>query len=137
MDTSSATQNRRSRRSQVYLTASLEGFGAKVAVKLRNLSAEGALVEGKDLPAEGSKVVFNRNELSTPGKVVWVNGKHAGIAFGDRLAPEQVLRHVPQPRPKLRPDFRRPGLACAELSAEERRLVDSWVWSSTAPRPGE
>ena len=136
MDNSSATQNRRSRRSQVYLTATLEGAGPTMTVKLRNLSSEGALVEANDLPAEGSEVVFNRNELSTPGRVVWVNGNHAGIAFGDRLQPEQVLRHVPQHQPKVPPEFRRPGLASRELTADERRLVESWVWSPRE-RPGE
>ena len=137
MDSSTASQNRRSRRSSVLLTAALETRGGTIPVKLRNLSSEGALVEGKDLPIEGSEVLFRRNELVENGHIVWVTGSHAGVAFRERLQPEQVLRHVPTPRPKIRPEFRRPSLACRELTAEERRLLESWVWAPDRARPGE
>lgn len=137
MDNSSAAQNRKSRRSQVYFSACLKDVGGTHEVKLRNLSAEGALVEGKDLPLEGTDVIFSRNDLNTPGRVVWVNGDHAGIAFADKLQQEQVLRHVPSPRPAVRPEFRRPGLQCRELSSVEKKLVESWVWSASPNRPGE
>lgn len=137
MDNSSVIQNRRSRRSQVYLTAMLEGSDASHSVKLRNLSEQGALVEGTNLPTAGSEVVFNRKELSTPGRVVWTDGTHAGIAFYKLLKAEEVLRHVPPPRPMYKPDFRRPGLACRELSAAERKLIDSWLCTASPDRPGE
>ena len=137
MDSSTTSQNRRSRRSSVLLTASLETRGGAIQVKLRNLSAEGALVEGEGLPIEGSEVLFRRNELVENGHIVWVTGSHAGVAFRDRLRPEQVLRHVPSPRPKIRPEFKRPSLACRDLTAEERRLLESWVWAPDRARPGE
>ena len=44
MDQSSNTQNRKVRRSNVLMAASLELSGTSLPVKLRNLSAEGALV---------------------------------------------------------------------------------------------
>lgn len=137
MDTSTASQNRRSRRSSVLLTATLEVDGQTVDVKLRNLSQEGALIQGSNLPAMGSQVVLKRNELAEPGRIVWGDGKHAGIAFTSKLAPEQVLRHVPMPQPKVRPDFRRPGLACRDLTPQERRLVESWVMPPDYVRLGE
>lgn len=137
MDTSSQSQNRRSRRSNVFLTATIEAAGATIPVKLRNLSADGALVEAAKLPPKGADVLFSRNELCERGRVIWTDGKHAGIAFNAKLDPEQVLRNVPKPRPKMPVSFRRPGLACRELSGEEKALVESWVWSRTAPRPGE
>lgn len=137
MEHSPIDLNRRSRRSQVYLTATLEGIGTTVPVKLRNLSAEGALVEGKELPIEGSQVTFHRNELDVKGRVVWTAGNHAGIAFDTQLKAEEVLRHVPQPRPKMLPAFRRPGLACRELKPEERRLIESWYQTAAVNRPGE
>jgi hypothetical protein len=137
MDTSTVSQNRRSRRSSVMLAATLESSAGAISVKLRNLSAEGALVEGDNLPTEGSEVMFRRKELVERGHVVWVNGKLAGVAFEDQLRPEQVLRHVPTPRPKIRPEFRRPGLACRDLTSEEQRLVQSWVWAPQRQRPGE
>lgn len=137
MDESIATQNRRSRRSNVLLTAALETEGEMLPVKLRNLSSEGALVEARQLPAAGKSIVFHRKELSVSGRVAWVNGSHAGVAFDRRLPADLVLRHVPSPRPRVKPDFRRPGLACREMSAEERRLVESWVWNPGPSRPGE
>ena len=80
-----------------------EHGGGTQPVKLRNLSADGALIEADKLPIEGTSVVFCRNELCTPGHVVWVSGRYAGVAFSDKLAPEQVLRHVPSPKPKFQP----------------------------------
>ena len=114
MDDSTPSQNRKSSRSQVLLTATLEHGGATTAVKLRNLSSEGALVESDKLPIEGTSVMFCRNELCSQGQVVWVNGRYAGIAFADKLQPEQVLRHVPAPRPKIQPRALPPGLRAAK-----------------------
>jgi len=137
MDSSSPCQNRRSRRSQVLLAATLEVAGVGRAIKLRNLSAEGALVEGGDLPAESSQVRFIRNELSVPGRIVWVKGSFAGIAFDEMLQPDQVLRHVPAPRPKIQPKHWRPGFTQRHMTPEQRRLAESWVWSPSTQRPGE
>ena len=137
MDGSAPCQNRRSRRSQVLLTAELEHAGACLSVKLRNLSSEGALVESAKLPIEGTAVEFRRNELSTNGRVVWVNGKYAGIAFEEKLEPEQVLRHIPAPRPKIQPRPYRPGIMPRNMTAAQRRLAESWIWSPASPRPGE
>ena len=137
MDPSSATQNRRSRRSSVLLTATLETRSGSISVKLRNLSALGALVEGENMPLEGTDVLFRRNELMEQGTIVWVDGKHAGVAFRQELAPEEVLRHVPAPRPKAKADFRRPGLACRDLTPQERQLLDNWVQAPERARPGE
>lgn len=137
MDTSTASQNRRSRRSSVLLAASLETRAGDVPVKLRNLSAEGALVQGKNLPIEGSEVVFKRNELVERGQIVWVNGEHAGVAFKQPLEPEQVLRHVPSPRQKMQFDYRRPGLACRELTPEQQKMLNSWVCAPQAGLSGK
>lgn len=138
MDTSTPAHNRKSRRSSVLLAATLKiRGGGSIPVKLRNLSAEGALVQAANLPIEGTQVVFERDELSVRGRIVWVDDEHAGIAFNYPLPPEQVLRNVPTPRPALRPEFRRPGLACRELTPDERRLVESWIWAPQRSRPGE
>src|SRR5512139_383211 len=56
MDQSNNAQNRKSRRSNVLMSASLELSGTSLPVKLRNLSAEGALVEGDKLPIEGASI---------------------------------------------------------------------------------
>ena len=137
MNDTTNSQNRKSRRSQVLLTATIEHGGASQSVKLRNLSSEGALVESDKLPIEGTSVLFCRNELCTQGHVVWVNGHYAGIAFAEKLQPEQVLRHVPVPRPKIQPRAYRPGFAPRAMTPEQRRLAESWMWTPGYSRPGE
>ena len=129
-------QNRQSRRSQVLLSATIESGGSEQSVKLRNLSEQGALIEGVKLPIEGTQVVFKRKELEAPGRVVWVNGKLAGIAFGEKLETEQVLRHIPSPRNIAQPKSWRPGLK-ANLSDEQRHLAESWIWNPPHARLGE
>ena len=127
MDQSSAAQNRRSNRSPVLLSAKIDVDGRLVPVVLRNLSAEGALVEGANLPAEGSATVFERNELRVSSRIVWVEGRYAGVAFDRHLAREELLREVPRPRQKFEPQFRRPGLACRPLSDAERKMIERWA----------
>jgi hypothetical protein len=137
MDESSMNHNRRSRRSNVLLAASIEASGASLPVKLRNLSTEGALIEGDDLPVEGSEVLFRRNELSVNSRVAWVHGKHAGVAFRRPIPQEDVLRNIPKPKHRAQLDFRRPGLGARQLTAEEQRLAASWTWRPGYDSPGE
>ena len=126
MDESSPTQNRKSRRSNVLMAASLELSGASLPVKLRNLSADGALVEGDKLPVEGASLLFRKGDLSMAGQVAWVKGRQAGINFAQKLNPEQLLRHVPAPRPRVAPSFRRPGLT--KFTDKDTGYGDSWHW---------
>lgn len=131
------TQNRKSRRSPVYLAASVEIAGVPQPVKLRNLSEEGALIESERLPLEGTTTFFERNELRLKSRVVWVEGRYAGIAFARPLRQEEVLRHVPQPRQLVQGDFRRPGLACRPLTAHERTMIEKWMVSSPQGNLGD
>ncbi len=133
MDESGITQNRRARRSHVLMAASIEAEGIAVAVKLRNLSAEGALVEGDQLPAVGSRVMFRKKELYLAGRVAWITANRAGIAFDTRLDPEAVMRHVPRTRPKPQLEFRRPRLTGSDLSPGERKVAQDWIWGEPLP----
>lgn len=130
------TQNRRNRRSNVLMAASLELSGAKLDVKLRNLSAEGALVEGDRLPVEGSELLFCKGDLSVAGRVVWNQDKRAGIAFSQHLEPEQLLRHVPAPQARVNTTYKRPGFRSRNLSQEERRLAEH-LWALPLKPPSE
>jgi hypothetical protein len=126
MDESSPVQNRRQRRSNVLLTAVVEMNGRALDVKLRNLSAQGALIEGEGLPVEETEINFRKGDLMVSGKVVWVSNKRAGIHFHTPLSPEALLRHVPTPRPRILPSFRRPGLSSQPLSSAERVFEKVW-----------
>lgn len=131
-------KQRRSRRSPVLLAATVDVGGASVPVKLRNLSEEGALVEGERLPAEGETTCFKRNELAAVSRVVWVQGRYAGLAFGEPLKPEQVLRNIPTASRRVNEaDFRRPGLACRPLTDYERRMLETWMTASPVGHLGE
>jgi hypothetical protein len=126
MDESSPVQNRRQRRANVLLTAIVETCGRTLDVKLRNLSADGALVEADGLPIEGTAISFRRGDLAVAGKVIWVSNRRAGIHFDTPLTPEALLRHVPTPRPRVLPTFRRPGLASKPTTNAERSLEKLW-----------
>lgn len=130
MNETSISQNRRAQRSHVLLSASIELSGTSLPVKLRNLSNEGALIEGDNLPVEGSEVVFRKAELSLKGRIAWVERRRAGLAFSELLSPEAVLRHIPSPRPRVKLDFRRPALVSRALSPNEKLIGEQWVATS-------
>src|SRR5947209_15412596 len=126
MDESLGTQNRNSSRSPVMLSATLELGGQSQPVVLRNLSAGGALIEGKWLPAQGSNVLFVRNDLRVLARVAWVEGRFAGVAFECPLDRAELLRQIPKAREKFEPRFSRPGLACRPLTDADRKMVELW-----------
>jgi len=126
MDDVQNSSNRRSSRSYVLLSATLESDGIALQVRLRNLSAEGALVEATRLPHAGEEILFRRNDLEVTSRVAWVEGKYAGIAFGCALNPQEVLRHIPPGGQKPPPKFWRPGIATRKLTPEEVKMVERW-----------
>lgn len=137
MDESGITQNRRSRRSQLLMTATLEISGRALNVKLRNLSSDGARVEGDQLPIEGTDLMFRKGEISVAGQVIWSKGRQAGISFASKLDPVQVLNHIRTPRPPKKQDFRRPALAARALTASERHLGERWIEIVPTPPLGD
>jgi len=127
MDESSGPQNRRSRRSNVLLAATVETSRGKMPVRLRNLSSDGALIQADQLPGKGEDILFRRNDIAVPGRVAWVHDGHAGLSFDQQLDPEVVLRNVPASKPKVQLKFRRPGLTTTDLTAEEKLYIRRWL----------
>ena len=131
MNAVSVTQNRRSSRSNVLLKATLEVADASLTVVLRNLSQEGALVQGGDLPVQGTRVLFRREGLSVPSRIAWSHVGHAGVEFDFPLFPRELLRHVPTTQHKVPPPIkRRPGIAAQPLTPAERALIERWATES-------
>lgn len=137
MDESGNPQNRRSRRSQLLMAATLEISGRALDVKLRNLSSDGARVEGDNLPIEGTDLLFRKGDLAVAGHVIWSKGRQAGISFAQELDPLEVLNHIPAPRPRMQGDYRRPGLTSRELTSSERYLGERWIQVIPTPPLGD
>jgi len=88
-------------RSNVFLTAALDTGTESGPVRIRNLSAKGALIEGSDLPPIGTKVTLLRGSLCARGEIVWLASQMAGVNFDDLINVQRwVLRtgHAGQQR---------------------------------------
>ena len=134
MDDQPTEPNRRSVRKPVLLSAIVEVAGERVPVRLRNLSEEGALIEGARLPPAGTTTWFERGALRLIGKIVWADGNFAGILFARRLDAAEVLRYIATPKAQPDPVHWRPGLTNHNLTPAERRMVEEWNEVPPAPR---
>jgi hypothetical protein len=131
MDKHSIPQNRRSRRSNLWMSAALEHDGGMLPVTLRNLSADGALVEGDHDLHPGARIVFHKKDLAISGRIAWADGRRAGIAFDMSLDPETVFRHVTKPKKHAEIVHKRPGFRGA-MSSEDREFASS-LWGRPWP----
>ena len=137
MSQTAARQNRNARRAPVLLTATIHVSGSPTSVRLRNLSSQGALIEGDTLPEPGSVTRFLRNELDLKSTVVWVQGSFAGLVFDHPLEEKKVLRPIAAPAERVTKVVKRPGLACRPLTQRERDLMERWMTSSPIVELGE
>jgi hypothetical protein len=72
-------------RSNVFLAASLMLGSVPLPVRVRNLSASGALLDGNSLPPAGSIIRLVRGELSTDGQIAWQDHGQAGVRFSGAI----------------------------------------------------
>ena len=79
-------------RTNMFVMASVSATTASGAVKIRNLSPHGALIESAALPAVGEPVELKRGPLFAAGQVTWRQGNKAGLRF-DR--PIEVIDWLP------------------------------------------
>jgi hypothetical protein len=85
---------RATRRSNVYLAATLVASGASRPVRLRNISAVGALLDAPDLPAEGTSVELRRGRLGVRGEIAWQSGAHCGVRFDAEVIVADWVKRV-------------------------------------------
>lgn len=76
----------------MFVMASVSADTASGAVKIRNLSPHGALIESSALPAAGESVELRRGSLFVAAQVAWRQGNKAGLRF-DR--PVEVTDWLP------------------------------------------
>lgn len=91
---SHATDVRADPRTSIYLAAALYCDGCSSAVKIRNISATGALVEGAVIPAMGALVQLVRGGLIVHGLVAWAVEGRCGLKFSGCIDVQQ-WRAVP------------------------------------------
>jgi len=99
-------------RRSVMLVAKLVTPGAEYGIRIRDISATGARVEGDKLPPEGSDVILKRGFFSVFGRLAWNNGRDGGVIFDeprdeDRLLEE--LKGLPPSSEEASAVYRRPG----------------------------
>ena len=73
--------SRRAPRTNMFVIADLASTTASGKVKIRNMSASGAMIEGPALPPSSAHCRIRRGGLELEGEVVWVAGNRAGIRF--------------------------------------------------------
>ncbi len=120
---------RRWARAPMILAARLITVTSEYRVRIRDLSAGGARVQGDDLPEEGADVLLKRGEFETFGTIAWVHDGQAGIEFEDPLEDAQVAElqaapiHAPTPTAD---DYRRPGFG--RKTGDHPRGPDGTGW---------
>src|SRR5687768_8991878 len=68
-------------RTSMFVLASMTAETVSGPVKIRNLSPDGALIEGAALPRLDEHLAIRRGELAATGRVIWCDGGKAGLRF--------------------------------------------------------
>lgn len=83
-------------RANVFLMGLLCAPNGSGPVRVRNLSAHGALLEGPNLPEEGATMILKRGSLAASGEIAWSKDQHCGVRFDRPIRlDEWVVRGVP------------------------------------------
>lgn len=88
-------------RSNVFLMAMLDVGSGACPVRVHNLSLHGGLLEGAQLPREGTAVRLMRGSLYAAGEVVWQSDRYGGVRFNRPMEVEEWVQcagHVGQQR---------------------------------------
>lgn len=72
-------------RTNMFVLATLSSASASAQVKIRNMSPNGALIEGPALPAVGEQLHLSRGASSVRGRVAWARAGKAGVRFDGRV----------------------------------------------------
>lgn len=72
-------------RAHLFLSATIHFDRESAPIRLRDLSASGARIQGGNLPDAGARVNISRGELDASGSIVWRDEKGGGVAFDEPL----------------------------------------------------
>jgi hypothetical protein len=71
------------------LAASIKAEGLEAAVRIRNLSETGAMIEGAALPLPGTRLILRRLDVEIGARVIWHSAGRCGIQFEGAIAVEE------------------------------------------------
>jgi hypothetical protein len=74
-------EHRVAQRTNLMLAATVESGGRVNAVRIRNLSETGALIEGSGLPGAGASMILKRGDLQVASTIAWASGERRGVRF--------------------------------------------------------
>lgn len=89
---------RRSPRYSVLIVARLITTSCERIVKLRNISATGAMIEGARIPPAGTDILLRRGDLELFATIVWAKDGQAGLEFDEPLTQAELWMQVNAPR---------------------------------------
>lgn len=91
-------EKRTAKRARVYYAAQIAALGDVRNVKLRDVSTHGAMIETDLALKAGDEVELVRADLRLWSRVVWVEGKRAGLEFVEPVRDEEAIKTLAQPR---------------------------------------
>ncbi len=83
---SAGPEGRRDSRTSMLVAATLRAGSQALAVRIRNMSVTGALIEGPVLPLPDTRVELVRAELHATGRIAWVDNGRCGVALDARVS---------------------------------------------------
>lgn len=79
-------QARAAVRVNLFMAATLHASGIDTAVKIRDLSADGAQIESPLIPEAGSPMTLARGQLAVAGHVTWRTERRCGLKFSSKVS---------------------------------------------------
>ena len=83
-------ETRANARRNLFVAAQLDWENGSNAVRVRDISGVGALIEADALPTDQA-VRLSREHQTAHGHLVWVRGTRAGIVFSKPITPDEWL----------------------------------------------
>ena len=120
--------SRASARTNMFIAAMLHSANVSTPVRVRNMSAEGVLLETAAAPGEGAQVRLVRGSLQAKGVVKWRAGDRCGVRFTAKVDVAQWLK------PTTNRQQQRVDGVVRSLKAGARPLPVG-AWSGSRPRP--
>ena len=84
-------------RANVFLSAVLDTGTQTLPIRIRNISAHGALIDGPNIPAARVQVLLVRGSLNASGQIAWRENDQAGISFDQAVNPSAWVAKAGHP----------------------------------------